>query len=243
MCLFLTALQRTSPLRNEQNPARYGIGVQKIKGIPGPSPAGDQEENVFGSNLNNPHSNESPPRAQILINHVPASPPAENGESRQFPVYEDQSPLRNKGHRRISSDASSLAVPRMDQSMSMLLQENGYGEGYDESSLYSANEGSSPPSPTIIVGKIGARSGNVSQPPGRDGHLLATDANQRGSSLQTPSRIRKPQPPSTIMEMSPTTTTADYSFNPGSPGSLVLRPEDDRHLGDLLSLMGSDDGL
>jgi hypothetical protein len=125
--------------------------------------------------------------------------------------------------------------------MSMLLQENGYGEGYDETLLYSANEGS-PPSPTLVLGKVGSHAGEAPDAPGGDGRLLTTGVNHRSFGLQTPSRSRRNQPPSTIMEMSPTTTTADFSFNHGSPGSLVLRPEDDRHLGDLLSLMGSDDG-
>ena len=174
---------------------------------------------------------------------MPASP-NELDEQRQFPVYEeDQSPLRNRSHRRISSDASSIAVPRVDQSMSMLLQENGYADGYDETSLYSANEGSPPPSPTMVLGKITPRTESSQPSATANGRLLAAGTNQRSFGLQTPTRSRKNQPPSTIMEMSPTTTTADYSFNPGSPGSLVLRPEDEHHLGDLLSLMGSDDGL
>jgi hypothetical protein len=225
-------------MRDEQNSAR-----QRFKRISSPAPGTHQDDNVFGSHLTNPRSVDSPLRTQIFINRVPASPPDEHDDKRHFPVEEeDHSPLRNRGHRRISSDASSVVVPRVDQSMSMLLQENGYGEGYDESSLYSANEGSPPPSPTLVLGKAGPRAGETPQASGADSRLLTTGANNRVFSLQTPSRNRRNQPPSTIMEMSPTTTTADYSFNPGSPGSLVLRPEDDRHLGDLLSLMGSDDG-
>lgn len=32
----------------------------------------------------------------------------------------------------------------------------------------------------------------------------------------------------------------DYSFMPASPGSLVLRDEDDRHLADLVSIIHDD---
>lgn len=222
---------------------RQSIENKRLQRFASPAPSSHHDDNVFGSHLANTRAAESPLRTQILINHVPPSPDGHE-ESRRFPVYEeDQSPLRNRSHRRISSDASSIAVPRVDQSMSMLLQENGYGQGYDQASLYSANEGSPPLLPRAMSGKTVPGTGELARSASTGSNHLAAGINQRSYGLQTPTRSKRNHPPSTIMEMSPTTTTADYSFNPGSPGSLVLRPEDEHHLGDLLSLMGSDDGL
>ncbi|KIM24613.1 hypothetical protein M408DRAFT_331711 [Serendipita vermifera MAFF 305830] len=224
-----------------QSAIRQSIENKRLQRLGSPAPSSHPDDNVFGSHLANSRAAESPLRTQIRINHVPASPD-EQDDSRRFPTYEeDQSPLRNKSHRRISSDASSIAVPRIDQSMSMLLQENGYGQGYDGASLYSMNDGSPPSSPKAPLGRATSLSGEATSV--NNGRLLTAGATQRSFGHQTPTRNRKNHPPSTIMEMSPTTTTADYSIHPGSPGSLVLRPEDEHHLGDLLSLMGSDDGL
>ncbi|KAG8811027.1 hypothetical protein FRC17_002661 [Serendipita sp. 399] len=180
----------------------------------------------------------TPNRASsVIVRREPPSP--EDGDEKPL-IAESPFNERRYGHHRMSSDASSLVVPRMNQSMTMLLQENTYGDGLDGASLYSANDGSPPPSPTLVLGKKIKRS---SIPPPLPTSLLSpgtllTDNAKQGT-LHTPSRNRKRT--SSAMEMSPTTTTADYSVAPGSPGSLVLRPEDERHLGDLTNFIGTED--
>ncbi|PVF93002.1 hypothetical protein CPB86DRAFT_819162 [Serendipita vermifera] len=194
-----------------------------------------RERTSFDHHADDSRMDSSPANTTIYITREPASPTEAADHSRDFPM--DMSRSRDRGHQRLSSDASSIIVPRMDHSMSMLLQEKGYTDAFDGSSLYSAHDGSPPPSPTLVLGKMTNR---LSAPTQSDRTFLTSPP----SGLpHTPSRPRKANPPSTIMEMSPTTTTADYSIAPGSPGSLVLRPEDERHLDDLLSFIGHEDGL
>jgi hypothetical protein len=191
----------------------------------------------FDHHYEDSRMNGSPANTTIYITREPASPTEATELSRHFPTDVDASQSRDRGHSRLPSDESSIIVPRMDHSMSMLLQEKGYTDGFDGNSLYSGHDGSPPPSPTLILGKTTNRLSAPTQP---DRGFLTSPP----SGLpHTPSRPRKANPPSTIMEMSPTTTTADYSIAPGSPGSLVLRPEDERHLGELLSFMGHEDGI
>lgn len=188
----------------------------------------------------------TPSMATIYITPDPASSP-ENVLS--YPSTKDESFVRKEGHSRIPSEASSIAMPGMDQSMSMLLQEKGYDEGYDQASLYSLNDGIIPSSPTLKLGKAGSQQAAPTQPsvpplpnsvhPPNPQYLHSGFSTRTGGP-QTP-RSQRGHPSSAAMDMSPTTTTADYSFTPGSPGSLVLKPEDERHLGDLLSFMGPDD--
>ncbi|KAG8785123.1 hypothetical protein FRC15_001940 [Serendipita sp. 397] len=178
----------------------------------------------------------TPTRASaIIVRHQPPSP--ENGAGK-LSIAGSPFNERRYGHHRISSDASSLGVPRMNQSMTMLLQENTYGDGLDATSLYSANDGSPPPSPTLVLGKKSTRLAAPTQFPTSSLAPNTLGDYTRQGNLQTP-RNRKRA--SLAMETSPTTTTADYSIAPGSPGSLVLHPEDERHLGDLMSFMGTED--
>lgn len=149
-------------------------------------------------------------------------------------------------HHRQASETSSTGVPDMGDSMSMLLNETPglSNSGFDGASLYSNHNGSGspPPSPTLVLRKHAEY---------RDTPILGTSGKQNLSPpsssrglAQTPARQNsKTQRYSALMELSPTTTTADYSFTPGSPGSLILRPEDEMHLGDLASIMGADDSL
>jgi hypothetical protein len=74
----------------------------------------------------------------------------------------------------------------------------------EESPAYSTVSGSQQPSPTLVVGKPLPRQGEESQP----GHQLVSAGN-----------------------ISP--TTANFSMVTGSPGSLYLRPEHERLLGDM----------
>lgn len=185
-------------------------------------------------------SAETPPnRSKIYITHQEATPIED--ESSHVSQLQRNGSL-NSRHHRGSSVASSVAVPKTNQSMTMLLQETGYGDGLDGMSLYDAHDGSPPPSPTLVLGKVAARNAGRDIASVQDSSQLLS-VNSRNSGPQTPSRNRRQGRSSMPMEMSPTTTTADYSIAPGSPGSLVLRPEDEHHLGDLLSFTSNDDHL
>lgn len=193
----------------------------------------DENHSVFRPN----HSMESPTRATIRITRDPASPEAERDLAQGFMDGPQQPRSAQLQHARLPSDASSIVVPRMDQSMSMLLQEKSYEDGFDGTSLYSANDGSPPPSPTMVLGKMTARATSETKPGNQ--RFFSSSLSPQAGSIHTPARRRTAA--SANMETSPTTTTADYSVAPGSPGSLVLRPEDERHLDELLSFMGNDD--
>lgn len=182
---------------------------------------------------------ESPVRTTIRITRDPASPEVERDFSEGISMNMDQPGSSRLQHARLPSDASSIVVPRMDQSMTMLLQEKTYEDAFDGTSLY--NDGSTPPSPTMVLGKLSARPASDARSASGSQRLHADSLNHQPGGLQTPSRKRTLG--STTMETSPTTTTADYSVAPGSPGSLVLRPEDEQHLDELLSFMGNDDSI
>lgn len=183
--------------------------------------------------------NESPVQTTIRITRDPASPEEEKGDYRAFPVMKESFSPSKTRHDRLPSDTSSIVVPRIDQSMSMLLQEK--EDGYDGTSLYSGGDGSLPPSPTMHIDKPSPRSSHHSHlTPNRQPTSDSLSPNITG--LHTPVRKRT-NPASTNMDLSPTTTTADYSYVPGSPGSLVLRPEDERHLDELLSFVGAEETL
>lgn len=135
-------------------------------------------------------------------------------------------------HKRNPSEASSAAFPLMSGSMTMLLQETpgGLAPSIGNDSLFAPSpsaSGSEPPSPTLVIGRI------QSSATERDFRQITNPA----APNQTPAKAGKTASghflsAAGVGDLSPT-TTADYSFTPGSPGSLVLRPEDERHLGDL----------
>jgi len=185
------------------------------------------------------HSMESPTRTTIRITRDPASPDDKRDLTEGFLDSPQRPRSARLQHARLPSDVSSIVVPRMDQSMSMLLQEKTYEDGFDGTSLYSANDGSPPASPTMVLGKMPAYATSETKPIPSNQRFLSSSLSPQAGSGHTP--VRRRTATSANMEMSPTTTTADYSVTPGSPGSLVLRPEDERHLGELLSFMGNDD--
>ena len=183
-------------------------------------------------------SNETPPaRSKIYITRQEATP-VDDRISHVSQLQRNTSV--NSRHHRGSSEASSVAVPKANHSMSMLLQETTYGDGLDGMSLYDAHDGSPPPSPSLILGKLATRNAVRDAASAREKTQLLT-VESRNSGSQTSSRNRRQGRASMPMEMSPTTTTADFSVAPGSPGSLVLLPEDEHHLGDLLSFTSHDD--
>jgi hypothetical protein len=164
----------------------------------------------------------------------------------------------------------------MDHSMSLLMQERAYDEGYDQASLYSLNDGefsspathrlgkaaphthahahhayarargyssaSNPPTLPPIPSNASSASTNTTPSKSNAQYLHSGYANRAAGGPQTP-RSQRGFPSSAAMDISPTTTTADYSIAPGSPGSLVLKPEDERHLGEMLNFMGPEEML
>lgn len=149
-------------------------------------------------------------RAQPDTRHELSSPEP-SSHSPETP--EDNSEGFPRAHRKRTSVASSVfaAVPN---NMSMIMQE----EGTTSDSIGGLSMHSSPPgSPTMVLGRV--------QPPPidtkphpypRPGHALSKSVSSSAGNISP--------------------TTANFSMLTGSPGSLNLRPEHERHLGDMPSL-------
>jgi hypothetical protein len=178
----------------------------------------------------------------------------ESGQD-HIPVFSTTAPTpeRNEGQlrHRSSSFASSIALPVLSDSMTMLMEETPGMAGIrvkhtslDTRSFRSTD--SLPPSPSLGIGKA--------IPPIPSSDTLARTITRReaaSSTSPTPFQsqsqsaarpISKKQGGlrSSTFDLSPT-SSMDYSFMPASPGSLVLRDEDDRHLADLVSIAHDDD--
>ncbi|OJT14558.1 hypothetical protein TRAPUB_8891 [Trametes pubescens] len=139
------------------------------------------------------------------------SSPEPSSHSPETP--EDHTEAFPRVHRKRTSVASSVfaAVPN---NMSMIMQE----EGTTSDSIGGLSMHSSPPgSPTMVLGRV--------QPPPID---MKPHAHPR------PGHALSKSVSSSAGNISP--TTANFSMLTGSPGSLNLRPEHERHLGDMPSL-------
>ncbi|EJF58903.1 hypothetical protein DICSQDRAFT_182271 [Dichomitus squalens LYAD-421 SS1] len=186
----------------------------------------------------------------ILYSQPPAVPPNPMYPSKRYGSPASSSDRRLPAHSRTSSfvrrsspgpafvspetpyDAASAFVPSyrkrasvessvfatLPSNMSMIMQEEGAPP--DTFTAFSQNSSSPPGSPTMVLARVNAGhspSGYPSIPKGpssRSGYSHA--ANKSVSSAGN---------------ISP--TTANFSIMTGSPGSLNLRPEHERHLGDM----------
>ncbi|KAI9060375.1 hypothetical protein FKP32DRAFT_1595454 [Trametes sanguinea] len=132
--------------------------------------------------------------------------------SPETPVDHSDAYPRAMRQARISA-TSSIFTP-IPNNMSMIMQEDGVTpESFGSISMHS----SSPPgSPTMVLGRV--------QPP----PPINTKVGPR------PSHVANKSVSSSAGNISP--TTANFSMMTGSPGSLNLRPEHERHLGDMSNL-------
>ncbi|KAI8992730.1 hypothetical protein BD414DRAFT_283691 [Trametes punicea] len=150
------------------------------------------------------------------------SSPEPSSTSPETPVEHADSFPRSMRQKRVSATSSVFApVPH---NMSMIMQEEGITpESFANLSMHSSPSGS----PTMVFGRMQSPTAINMQSSPRQSH----NVNKSVSSAEN---------------ISPTTAT--FSIMTGSPGSLKLHPEHERHLGDMPSLdladelEGRDDG-
>ncbi|KAI0351114.1 hypothetical protein OH77DRAFT_969571 [Trametes cingulata] len=191
--------------------------LQYAQSPPAPPPA---PKSVYGRRFASPalSDNRSLPthsrhgsflRAQPETYGDLSSSPEPNSLSPETPI--DHSETFSRSHHKRVSATSSIFAP-VPNNMSMIMQE----EGMTPESISGLSMHSSPPgSPTMVLGRV--------QPP-----PINTKPSPRASHMANKSIS------SSAGNISP--TTANYSILTGSPGSLNLRPEHERHLGDMPSL-------
>jgi hypothetical protein len=131
--------------------------------------------------------------------------------------------LEHPAKKRVST--SSSIFPVLPSNMSMLLHDDGDADAF-ANATFSTNKmytyGSTPPSLTTAFARPAP-----TNPNGKSRHASKPSVSSIGSNSST-------NPDLSVMSM------------PGSPGSLNLRPEHERHLGDMMSmdfsLAGDSDG-
>ena len=141
----------------------------------------------------------------------PDAPPAVNLE----PAFDATDAFKPPPRKRASGASSVFAT--LPSNMSMIMQEEGVSP--DNFAAFSQGSSSPPGSPTMVLARVHA-----------------------GSSPSTYSSIPKPSSRRSFSHMANKSassagnispTTASFSIMTSSPGSLNLRPEHERHLGDM----------
>ncbi|KAI0640864.1 hypothetical protein C8Q79DRAFT_920364 [Trametes meyenii] len=151
-------------------------------------------------------------RAQAKSHVDLQSSPEPRSTSPETPLDTPDAFIHSIRRKRISAASSSSVFAPVPNNMSMIMHE----EGVTPESFGSVSMHSSPPgSPTMVLGRV--------QPP-----PINTKSSPRSSHAANKSVS------SSAGNISP--TTANFSFVTGSPVSLNLRPEHERHLGDMSNL-------
>ncbi|KAI0655811.1 hypothetical protein C8Q70DRAFT_936193 [Cubamyces menziesii] len=146
---------------------------------------------------------------ESFVDHL--SSPEPPSTSPETPLDHHSDAFPRSMHRKRASGTSSVFA-HVPNNMTMIMQE----EGFTPESIGDLSTHSSPPgSPTMVLGRV--------QPP-----PINTKSSPR------PSHATNKSISSSTGNISP--TTANFSIMTGSPGSLNLRPEHERHLGDMPSL-------
>ena len=188
-----------------------------------------------------------PPPERLRTPRMSSSSDEDESTQNHIPVFSTTAPTPERTEKqqryRSGSFASSIALPIMSDSMTLLMEETpgmaGIRINHDNRSFKSTD--SPPPSPTLAVGKSFATAPNGDSPArtikhhrettpctSPAFHTAARPIPRKQGGLRTPTFDHSP------------TSSMDYSFMPASPGSLVLRDEDDLHLADLVSVIHDD---
>ena len=218
--------QRTTKMLREENAqlrdriqeledklADTQVRIQNILYSPSP-PAIPPSRSVYSSRYASPSSERrslSHSRTNSLRPRGDHAPYADARGSPESASHAPEAPYDIAGpssRRRVSASSSLFAS--LPSNMSMLMHDEGdMPDSFGGASMHS---GSSPAgSPTMVFGRLTGPSG-IPKPASRYSHMANKSVSSAGN-------------------ISP--TTVSFSITTGSPGSLNLRPEHERHLGDM----------
>lgn len=172
----------------------------------------------------------SPPLTTTMSDASLATPPSHRHQTAPVAIPTSSllsgapSPMSQRGHRHTNSDAS-IVLPHISATMSMLLNEKG-PSNEDMTTSFRDDD------PLSYTG------GDDAIQRFKNALLGASTATARYS---TP-RDDESQPKAPRLGTSPTESSFAFTSAPASPGSMVLRTEDEIHLDDLMSFRDESDG-